>query len=228
MYLFDKVKKDWYGWKLDIKGRYEYELPIIEQIISLIQEIFNIWLQDREYRIYTQKIQLSKMKYDMLNNFDLFYSDYVIILQSESIQKLVKNGYDEHNIKISIINYLIKKYHYLFKNLDEIEKLLIFLQDYHMMVTWRNEYRKMLILENQSLIYKNCLLINSYRKRYPEFYYIIGRYDDTDIKLGKYGRKLLEEDETAIEYINSLESLLVALETEKATIELTYQSSYNR
>ena len=224
MFGFTEIRKSVNNWTHDIKGRYEKELPIIDKIILLITEILNTWKSNLLYREYNQQILLIKSQYFNFSGFDLFYKEYLILIEDGILKRLRARGYNEFNAKLGVINFLLKKFNHPILEIKDLEIFLNFLERYQLLLKQREEFKKDLIVENYSLIYHNCLIISAYQKRYSEFYEIIGRYEDVDKILGINGTELRNKSVKAIAFINSLEMLLTNLENEKSTIELSYQS----
>lgn len=220
MFGYNEIKKSINDWVQDIAGKYENILPILKEITNLIEEILNIWRRDTIYREYNQKINILQFRY---TNFDKFYQEFIQITQNSSSAKTTSKLFDEKTTKLILIRDLSNKYNYSLPTVGDLQAFMKNLQEYQQLVKERDAYKLELIKEHVTIIFRNCLMISSYQKKYPELYQIIGCYNNVEEYLGFGGSKILSGDSESLTYINNLEILLDKIEEEKNRIELSYQ-----
>ena len=76
MFWFREIKKYVDDWTQDIKGQYERELPILKKVSDLIKEITMIWEMDKEYRKYSQELNIIKFSYFDTKKFEILFEEF--------------------------------------------------------------------------------------------------------------------------------------------------------
>lgn len=214
MFWFREIKKYVDDWTQDVKGQYERELPILKKVSDLIKEITMIWEMDKEYRKYSQELNIIKFSYFDTKKFEILFEEFK--------NEIKEKNYNEKNLELVLR--LAKKYNFPINSEVELNELKYNLSKYKKILELRESYKLSLLKENTSLIFKNCLLISAYQKKYSELYKTIGYYKDVELYLGFGGSNIISENKSAIDYIGELEKILERIEEEQVHIELAYQS----
>lgn len=228
MFGFKRATDFVIDWANDTKGKDNRAKPVLEKILEYLESIIAIWQNDLAYRECDKNFRLSRAKIEIDSSIKQLVNDFLSNLIQNNIEALVSSGEPIDHAIIIVMKTYMQKYSINISNEEEIKKLYFSLEELFRLMQIKEGVKKLLIGDNYSKIYQNCLMINAYRKQNPDLSGLIGSYQDVNLILGEKGEFLLNKVPEAIQYVLSLEELLNELSTELDQIHMRENSRRGR